>query len=117
MATRHKSAARRQYARWEKQLRRLHEQLRQRLARRESEARPERGPEDEVGLASLAQAEQIALAEIERDQRLLAEIERALERLARGSFGRCERCQRPIAVPRLRALPWARLCVRCAAGA
>jgi DnaK suppressor protein len=100
--------------RWEKLLSALRAECERRLARWQSEAQRDRQPEDEAGLASQAQAEQVRLAELEHDRRLLAEIERALERLARGSFGRCERCQRPIGEPRLRALPWTRLCRDCA---
>ena len=49
----------------------------------------------------------------ERDRRLLEEIDAAEERLAMGTFGVCAACGRPIVVERLRALPTARLCVRC----
>jgi DnaK suppressor protein len=54
------------------------------------------------------------LASLEdRERRVLAEIEAAEARLAMGTFGVCASCARPIAVERLRALPTARLCVRC----
>jgi RNA polymerase-binding transcription factor DksA len=46
---------------------------------------------------------------------VLREVEDALDRMARGTFGLCEACGRPIARERLRALPRARLCVRCQA--
>ena len=49
----------------------------------------------------------------ERDRHVLAEIDAAEERLTTGTFGVCEACARPIPFPRLRALPVARLCVRC----
>lgn len=44
----------------------------------------------------------------------LVELDRALERLAEGSYGRCERCGDPIAPERLQARPDARTCIRCA---
>jgi len=59
---------------------------------------------------------------IERDEQdglagllegVLREVEDALKRMERGTFGRCEGCGRPIARERLEALPRARLCVRC----
>jgi RNA polymerase-binding protein DksA len=45
----------------------------------------------------------------------LAELDSALERIAAGDYGRCERCGEPIAVDRLRARPTARTCITCAA--
>lgn len=46
----------------------------------------------------------------------LAELDEASGRLRRGSYGRCERCGRPIAPERLAARPTARTCIACAAG-
>lgn len=41
----------------------------------------------------------------------LAEVDRALERLADGTYGRCEGCGNRIGEVRLRALPATRWCV------
>jgi DnaK suppressor protein len=51
-------------------------------------------------------------------QALLAveEIDDALRRIEDKSYGYCERCFQPIPKPRLRALPYARLCVACKSG-
>ncbi|MDQ6848290.1 MAG: TraR/DksA C4-type zinc finger protein [Candidatus Dormibacteraeota bacterium] len=43
------------------------------------------------------------------------EIDRALARLDAGTHGRCELCGEPIPGERLRAIPWAALCVPCSA--
>src|SRR5271157_3071220 len=40
-------------------------------------------------------------------------IEEALDRLSSGDYGICLSCEEPIPDKRLRALPWARYCVRC----
>jgi len=40
-------------------------------------------------------------------------IERALERIENRTYGRCENCGKPIPAGRLRALPFAELCVDC----
>jgi DnaK suppressor protein len=44
------------------------------------------------------------------------EIDYATERVADQTYGYCERCFQPIPKPRLRALPYARLCVACKSG-
>jgi RNA polymerase-binding transcription factor DksA len=44
------------------------------------------------------------------------EIDYAAERVADKTYGYCERCFQPIPKPRLRALPYARLCVACKSG-
>jgi RNA polymerase-binding protein DksA len=41
----------------------------------------------------------------------LAQIERALAKIDDGTYGICERCGREIAEERLRARPWALLCI------
>jgi DnaK suppressor protein len=41
-------------------------------------------------------------------------IERALSKLSDGSYGLCDRCQRPIAPARLTAAPESALCIECA---
>ncbi|MEA3055321.1 MAG: hypothetical protein QOD30_753 [Actinomycetota bacterium] len=46
----------------------------------------------------------------------VAEIDRALEKLADGTYGICERCGQQIPKERLRAIPWAALCVQCKSG-
>jgi DnaK suppressor protein len=45
----------------------------------------------------------------------LTETAQALERVAQGRYGRCERCAEPIGAARLEARPATRLCVDCAA--
>ena len=44
------------------------------------------------------------------------EIDDALARIDDKTYGYCERCFQPIPKPRLRALPYARLCVACKSG-
>jgi len=49
------------------------------------------------------------------EKEALDEIDRALKRTEDGSFGQCEECGRKIPKPRLEAIPYAALCVQCAA--
>ena len=51
----------------------------------------------------------------DRMQDTLAEVVRAEEKLAEGSYGTCDACGEPIPAERLEALPWATLCVADAA--
>jgi len=44
-------------------------------------------------------------------QQTLAQIDRALARLDDGTYGTCERCGKAIGEERLRARPWATLCI------
>ena len=44
-------------------------------------------------------------------QQTLAQIDRALARLEDGTYGICERCDKPISEERLHARPWATLCI------
>jgi DnaK suppressor protein len=43
---------------------------------------------------------------------LLGKIERALSRMDEGTYGTCSRCGRPIEKARLKALPYADLCIK-----
>ncbi|HUJ28998.1 MAG TPA: TraR/DksA family transcriptional regulator [Myxococcales bacterium] len=47
------------------------------------------------------------------ETREMAEIDAALQRLAAGTYGQCERCGEEIGMLRLRALPEARFCMGC----
>jgi len=48
-----------------------------------------------------------------QEKHALDEIDAAQARLEAGTFGVCERCSRPIALDRLRAMPTARYCIPC----
>ena len=53
----------------------------------------------------------LSLASNERE--LLYELQDALKKIEDGNFGICEDCQISITKNRLRAVPYARLCVKC----
>jgi DnaK suppressor protein len=68
-----------------------------------------------VHLADVAGAAVDADVEVLHTERsILDEINAALERIADGTFGRCTHCGSPISEERLKALPYAPTCVRCA---
>ena len=47
------------------------------------------------------------------EQEILYEIDDALKRLDDGSFGVCQQCNQPITMSRLKAVPYASLCINC----
>lgn len=65
------------------------------------------------GQAAAEQAEARVLAGALRDR--VAEVERALEAMEGGEYGRCEVCGDDIGEARLEAMPTARRCITCVA--
>ena len=57
--------------------------------------------------------QEVAAGLLQSGQQQLGAIARALDRLDDGSYGRCERCRKPIPEERLRAVPYASRCVAC----
>src|SRR5919204_5887148 len=62
------------------------------------------------GTATFERERDLSLENNVRD--LLVKIEKALGRLDDGSFGICERCGKPIEKARIKALPYANLCIK-----
>ena len=65
----------------------------------------------DLGTDSFEQDISLGLMENESDE--LHEIQEAFERIKDGSFGLCETCRKKIPKERLKAIPYARLCVAC----
>ncbi|WP_229053413.1 TraR/DksA C4-type zinc finger protein [Aeromicrobium sp. Leaf350] len=80
-------------------------------ASRDSNADDEHDPEG----ATIAFERSQTDALLGQAQRHLAEIDAALERVAAGTYGVCERCGSTIPEGRLEARPVARTCISCAA--
>lgn len=57
--------------------------------------------------------EDVRLARMESAGEEIGEIEEALHRIHEGTYGACEECGKPISLERLRAIPYARLCISC----
>ncbi|HEY2786016.1 MAG TPA: TraR/DksA C4-type zinc finger protein [Fimbriiglobus sp.] len=64
--------------------------------------------------ATRAAAQDVELTLIGIEGQTLAEVNGALDRIDRGTFGRCEKCGHTIAADRLETIPYARNCVTCA---
>lgn len=69
------------------------------------------GKREEEATESLELERRLALERQMRDQ--LNEVQAALEKFQKDTYGLCERCGKPIDIARLEALPYAKLCVEC----
>ncbi|MBZ5581620.1 MAG: TraR/DksA C4-type zinc finger protein [Acidobacteriia bacterium] len=74
-------------------------------------ARLGRVAEDEQ--AQISHEEFVSLHLNSLDYAQLRLVEEALDRLDSGEYGACLACEAAIPAKRLRALPWARYCVKC----
>lgn len=67
---------------------------------------------DEVDLASANVEQRVTFKLLDRDRRLLSEIEYAINKIATGDYGYCEGTGEVIPKKRLELTPWARYSVR-----
>lgn len=81
-----------------------------------TEASSDRSPDPGNAEASSAKLEYAKELSIEQNTvDLLGKVRHALARINSGTYGVCESCGKAIPVERLEALPYATLCVDCAA--
>ncbi len=69
--------------------------------------------EDIVDRANNSYNREFMFAISDSERQTLLQIESALDRLDKGTYGRCLNCEQPIPKPRLLAVPWARYCIDC----
>lgn len=62
--------------------------------------------------SNVAEAERIVTVS-EDLQQILAQVNAALERMSDGTYGTCQRCERPIGEERLEAFPYVAYCIEC----
>jgi DnaK suppressor protein len=68
---------------------------------------------DEAELATLDLNNNLSIHLHERDRSQLLLIERALSKISEGTYGQCECCGVDIGEKRLKARPFATLCIEC----
>jgi DnaK suppressor protein len=83
-----------------------------RLTESSSDRSPDPG-NAEASSMKLEYAKELSIEQNTAD--LLSKVNRALERVAAGTYGICESCGNSIPVERLDVLPYSTLCVECAA--
>ncbi len=67
---------------------------------------------DEVDLASITVEQNLTFKLLDRDRKLLAEIEHALAKIDTGEYGYCEGTGEPIPKRRLEVRPWCKYSVK-----
>lgn len=71
----------------------------------------EGGDPADVGSETLGREQDLSLARDLKD--VVTQVEDALARIEKGTYGTCESCGQTIPAARLKALPYATLCVDC----
>jgi DnaK suppressor protein len=105
-----RTALEQERAELEEQLRELEESS---FSSGQSDLTGEVGFDDEYadqGTATFERERDLSIENNSRD--LLLKVTRALDRLANGTFGLCERCGKPIEKVRIKALPYVTLCIK-----
>jgi DnaK suppressor protein len=115
MAKRDQTAPKSRTKHYQKILLAKAEEIRQNMsAHRISQAIGRHEPLTEEGdLSQQSHEEWLFLNRNSLEMKLLREVQHALTRVRDGSFGVCQRCEEPISVKRLDAIPWAKYCVTC----
>ncbi|TBR20875.1 TraR/DksA family transcriptional regulator [bacterium] len=81
---------------------------------RAPEVTSDTGDEADQAQAAMDRDLQFELSDTERNT--LDQIEGAIRKIDKGTYGACEQCRQPIETLRIRALPFARYCIRCQSG-
>ncbi|MBI4249306.1 MAG: TraR/DksA family transcriptional regulator [Elusimicrobia bacterium] len=68
---------------------------------------------DEADKATISVTKEILYELSDKERKTIDEIEAALRRMEKGSYGLCEACRKPIPLLRLSAIPFARYCIAC----
>jgi DnaK suppressor protein len=68
---------------------------------------------DEGDFAAASAETAVDSAILEQQRKELAEIDLALDKISKGTYGICEMCEEPIGIDRLRVKNFARYCMPC----
>jgi DnaK suppressor protein len=85
------------------------------VRKKKEEAIPEAEVGDEGDVAMRSLARDLVFELTDNEHHLLDEVEAALRRIEKGTFGTCEANGERISVARLKAMPYARYCINCQA--
>jgi len=83
------------------------------VQKKREEATPEGEVGDEADVAVRSLERDLVFEQSGNELRILEEVEAALRRIEKGTFGLCESDGEPISKARLGAMPYARYCIKC----
>lgn len=98
---------------YRKNLEGLRDMLLNAVRKKKEEAIPEAEVGDEGDVAMRSLARDLVFEVTDNEHRLLEEVESALRRIEKGSYGICEANGEKISIARLKAIPYARYCINC----
>ena len=68
---------------------------------------------DPIDMTQEAAERDVAVQILDRGSTLVRRLRSAIDRIEDGSYGICLHCEEEIASKRLKAIPWAELCIDC----
>lgn len=68
---------------------------------------------DPVDMTQEAAERDVAVEILDRESTLVRRLHSAIDRIEEGAYGICLECEEEIAPKRLKAIPWAELCINC----
>jgi len=68
---------------------------------------------DPIDMTQQAAEREMAVHNLDRESALVRRVRSAIARINDGSYGVCLQCEEEIASKRLKAIPWAELCIEC----
>ncbi len=91
----------------------LRDQLNVTIRKKKEEAIPEAEVGDEGDVAMRSLSRDLVFEVTDNEHRLLEEVESALRRIEKNTYGICEANGEKISIARLKAIPYARYCINC----
>lgn len=98
---------------YQKNLEKMREDLLKTMQKKREEAEPESEVGDEADVAVRSMSRDLIFELTDNEKRLLDEVEAALRRIEKNTFGYCESCSERIKSARLKFIPYARYCIKC----
>jgi DnaK suppressor protein len=108
-----KGLGKRDEGKFRKQLLNMRDNLAKTVEQKKQQDLPASSVGDEADQATQSLEKEILFELNDNERNMLDQIEGALRKMQKGAFGFCESCRKPIALPRLKALPFARYCIAC----